>query len=287
MRKFVTTLVVALLIPVSIMQSASGYQSRARADSPSWQQLSPSPQVWILGNQVRTFECLARPTQSTFSLQFNNSWVEVARARAAIDPKLCTSSAAPYAAKYQFTLNFEGQQDFPIPGGTNAKLLRFQIAYNNISPSSGIAAVYSSASELGADEIDGKLPGATVNDEGDQAAQISITPKAAKSPVSLRPSVTAQTFATVAAQATAGWNGCSFNGVPLFGRVKYVAFGAQFKIRLASANAALKVKAVTHPAKTCGEWQFVQANPTFTVQIVKSGEDFTVSLGAARPGLKN
>lgn len=71
----------------------------------------------------------------------------------------------------------------------------------------------------------------------------------------------------------------------MLGRVKFVSVGARFKIRIVGTKASLNVKGVTYPAKTCGEWQFVSAAPAFTVEIVREGEDFTVSLGAKHPGV--
>ena len=71
----------------------------------------------------------------------------------------------------------------------------------------------------------------------------------------------------------------------MLGRVKFVSVGARFKIRVVGTKAALNVKGVTRVPKACGEWQFVSATPAFTVEIVRDGEDFTVSLGAKRPGV--
>jgi len=277
-RKTLIALLVSLLIPVLGVQSASADESKAKKSAVSWSQLTADAQVWKFGDQIRVYECLAKPTKGALSLKSSNGWIEVARTVAVLDPKLCSTSSAPYAAKYGFVLIVDGQQDFP---GTQAKLLIYKIAYTQgPSHSNLLAAVYESSDELSGDQRDGKLPGSHSTDAPEQQAQTLASPK----PVQSKSSATPLPSATSSAQTSVGWSGCSFNGVPMFGRVKFVSVGAQFKIRLIGNKAALKVKGVTRSAKSCGEWQFVSAAPAFTVEIVRTGEDFTVSLGGSRPG---
>ncbi len=294
MRKSLIALLVALLIPVLGVQPASADDSKAKKSAVAWDQLTADAQVWKLGDQIRAYECLAKPTKGTLSLKSPIGWIEVARTVTALDPKLCTTSSAPYAAKYDFVLIVDGQQDFP---GTQAKLLIYKITYTQgPSHSNLLAAVYESSDELSGDQRDGKLPGSHSTDAPEQQAQTLVSPKPVQSKSSAKPqtkssakpqtksSATPLPSATSSAQTSVGWSGCSFNGVPMFGRVKAVSVGAQFKIRLVGSKAALKVKGVTRPAKSCGEWQFVSAAPAFTVEIVRTGEDFTVSLGGSQPG---
>lgn len=294
MRKPLIALLVALLIPVLGVQSASADESRAKNSSATWNQLTADAQVWKLGDQIRVYECLARPTMGALSLKTSNGWIEVARTVAVLDPKLCETSSAPYAAKYEFVLVVDGQQDFP---GTQAKLLIYKITYTQgPSHSNLLAAVYESSDELSGDERDGKLPGTHATDAPEQQTQTLASPKPIQPKSSVKPqtkssakpqtksNATPLPSAASSAQTSVGWSGCSFNGVPMFGRVKFVSVGAQFKIRLIGNKAALKVKGVTRSAKSCGEWQFVSAAPAFTVEIVRTGEDFTVSLGGSRPG---
>lgn len=280
MRKSLIALLVALLIPVLGVQPASADDSKAKKSAVAWDQLTADAQVWKLGDQIRAYECLAKPTKGTLSLKSPIGWIEVARTVTALDPKLCTTSSAPYAAKYDFVLIVDGQQDFP---GTQAKLLIYKITYTQgPSHSNLLAAVYESSDELSGDQRDGKLPGSHSTDAPEQQAQTLASPKPVQSKASA--SATPLPSATSSARTSVGWSGCSFNGVPMFGRVKAVSVGAQFKIRLVGSKAALKVKGVTRLAKSCGEWQFVSAAPAFTVEIVRTGEDFTVSLGGSRPG---
>jgi hypothetical protein len=283
MRKFITAMLVALLIPVANLYPASAYNQRVKADSPTWQPLSRNIQVWILGKQVNVFKCVAKSSSSTLSLGATaNNLSEVVPGTVSLDANLCPTHALPYAARYVFTPTFAGK-DFP---GTQAKRLVYQITVDNGTPVYAIAAVYPDTGELNADEVDGKLPGIISSDEGDPHPQALDKP--VKSSVQPKASATPLTLAALSARATSGWNGCSFNGVPMFGRVRYVPSGAQFKIRVVTSGAAIRVSDPSPRApKKCGEWQFVQVKAKFTVQIVKSGGDFTVSLGTARPGLNN
>lgn len=280
MRKPLAALVIALLIPALSMQSALAVKSGVKTSAVAWSQLTASTQVWILGSQIHAYECLTKPTKATLFLQAPTGWVEAASTVAALDPKLCPNGSARYAAKYEFILRVEGQQDFP---GTHAKLLIYQIAYTQGSSHSGASAIYDGSDEISEDQLDGKLPGTSSSEESDQPVQIVISSK----PVQSRSSSSPLASATSSPRVSAGWNGCSFNGVPMFGRVKVVSVGARFKIRIVGGKAALRVKGVPKLAKKCGEWQFVSATPAFTVQIVRAGEDFTVSLGTGHPGVTN
>ncbi|HUW78735.1 MAG TPA: hypothetical protein VMV52_08315 [Candidatus Nanopelagicaceae bacterium] len=284
MSKFIAALLIAFLAPLTTGQLAIAEDSNSTGNSIMWQALSPGPPVWIVGSQISAYECVEKPrTRSTLAIQVGGGWTTVARGVAELDPNLCLTGTAPYAVKYQFTLDVDGQKDFPLPG-TTAKRLIFRTAYSNSPVSRGIAAVYTSASELSADQVDGKSPGNTSNKHPDSpepssrpsiAAQSTILPKASATPVS-----------SPSEQAKTRWTGCTFDGVRMMGRVKVVSAGAQFQIRLVGSKADLKVKGVKRVPRKCGEWQFVSARPTFTVEIVQSGEDFTVSLGANKPGLK-
>lgn len=289
MRKPLKALLVALLIPVLGVQAAWADESKPRPVA-AWTQLTTGAQVWILNSQVRAYECLPKSTRAVLSLQSSDGWVEVARSVARFDPELCTSNSSPYVARYEFQLTVDGQQPFPVPG-TQAKLLAYQITYTDGRSRSGASAVYEDSEQLNEDQLDGKSPGAVTGEATGAQPQVSASPKPSASKLSATPrpksSATPQPSIAGNAASISDWNGCFFNGVPMFGRVKVVSVGAQFKIRLVGSRAALRVKGVTRPAKKCGEWQFVSTAPTFTVEIVRSGQDFTVSLGAARPGVSN
>jgi hypothetical protein len=286
-RKLLTAFLVALVIPIAVIHSASAYKQSLKASSTSWQRISAGAQVWVLGSRVSSYECAKTPTNATLSIQSSDGWVDVARAIVSIDPILCsTTAAAPYVLKYQFVLKIEGQKDFPIPG-THAKLLVFQITNDNGTSRRAIAAVYSDTSDWSGDEVDGKLPGTTSSDETDQ--QVLTLASTNQTPRLIRPkaSVLAKRSQPKASPGIVrGWEGCAFNGVPMYGRVKVVSARAQFQVRLVKSNASLKVKGVYAQPKACGEWQFVSTGALFSVQVVRSGEDFTVSFGDLQSGVK-
>lgn len=291
MRKSLSAILVAFLIPALITPASFAVKAPS-ADNVSvsgnviqldsnvgWQRLGQSAEVWILGSQVRVYECSVGVTKSTLSLRDENGWIEVARATSTIDRKICATRQTPYLAKYQFTLTIAGQQDFPMPG-THAKLLVYRISTAQGSRQA-TAAVYEDAGTLDEDQLDGNLPGTVVSDSSGAAGLTLAIPNP---DVPNESSIlTPRTLSRLI--ATAGWKGCLFEGVQMFGRVKFVSVGARFKIRVVGTKAALNVKGVTRVAKTCGEWQFVSTTPAFTVEIVRDGEDFTVSLGAKQPGV--
>lgn len=78
---------------------------------------------------------------------------------------------------------------------------------------------------------------------------------------------------------------CSCKGIPLYGRVKVVEAFADFKVKIVSSFPDLKVKTVSAFADECGEWQFVESFPDFTVQFVESFPDFTIHFVENFPGL--
>ena len=291
MKKSLSTLLAALLISSWITPASFAVEApfvdpvwvsdKVKQQDPNliWQRLGHGTEVWIFGTQVRVFECSAGVVKSTFSLRGENGWTEATRATSTLDRKICTTRQSPYLTKYQFTLTTAGQQDFPLPG-THAKLLVYRISSAQGSREA-TAAVYEDSASLNEDQLDGKLPGTSASES---AAQTVLTLSTTNPEVPKESSIL-NSRALSALASTAGWKGCLFKGVPMWGRVKFVSVGARFKIRIVGTKASLNVKGVAHPAKNCGEWQFVSATPTFTVEIVKVGEDFTVSLGAKRPGV--
>ena len=291
LRKSLSTLLAALLISAWITPASFAVEApftdnvwasnKVKQQDPNvgWQRLGQGTEVWVFGTQVRVFECSVGAIKSTFSLRGENGWTEVARATSTVDRKICATRQSPYLAKYQFTLTIAGQQDFPMPG-THAKLLVYRIS-TALGSRQATAAVYEDAGSLDEDQLDGKLPGTVASD---LSGPVGLT-LAIPNPEVPKEGSILTSRALSALVANAGWKGCLFKGVPMWGRVKFVSVGARFKIRVVGTKAALNVKGVSHPAQNCGEWQFVSATPAFTVEIVRDGEDFTVSLGARRPGI--
>lgn len=79
---------------------------------------------------------------------------------------------------------------------------------------------------------------------------------------------------------------CKFRGIPLYGKVKVVERGADFKVKIVSSFPDLKVKLVESFPDKCGKWKFVESFPDFTVQFVESFPDFTIKYVESFPGIK-
>lgn len=98
------------------------------------------------------------------------------------------------------------------------------------------------------------------------------------------------TLITLLAVSTASFAGklgsCSFNGFPLYGKVKVVDAFPDIKVEVVNAFSDLDVKTVDAFADSCGEWQFVDAFPDFKIQFVNAFGDIKVRFVDAFPGLK-
>ena len=73
-------------------------------------------------------------------------------------------------------------------------------------------------------------------------------------------------------------------GQKLYGKVKVVRNFADFKVKRVSNFPDLKVKRVKNFPDRCGEWQFVDNFPDFTVQFVDNFPDFTIQYVNSFPG---
>ena len=91
------------------------------------------------------------------------------------------------------------------------------------------------------------------------------------------------TLFTDNAQAKLG--SCSYNGIPLYGKVKFVDSFADIKVQFVSSFADLKVEFVGSFPDSCGKWQKVDSFPDFTVQVVSSFPDLKVQQVSSFPGL--
>jgi len=77
---------------------------------------------------------------------------------------------------------------------------------------------------------------------------------------------------------------CEVNGHRLAGRVEVVSSFADVKVREVSGVADLRVRKVDAFPKACGEWQFVDSLPDFTIQFVDTFEDVSIRYVDAFPG---
>ena len=78
---------------------------------------------------------------------------------------------------------------------------------------------------------------------------------------------------------------CTCKGKRLCGKVKIVTDIADFDIQMVDAFSDFDVKVVPC-AMNCGEWQFVDSAPDFTVRFVDAFPDFTIRFVEAFPGVK-
>lgn len=78
---------------------------------------------------------------------------------------------------------------------------------------------------------------------------------------------------------------CTFNGIPLHGKVQFVESNADIKVKIVESFPDLKVKMVNSFPDDCGEWQIVDSFPDFKVQIVESFPDIKVKFVESFPGL--
>ena len=81
-----------------------------------------------------------------------------------------------------------------------------------------------------------------------------------------------------------GVSDCMCKGQTLYGKVKVVRNFADFKVKHVSNFPDLKVKRVKNFPDRCGEWQFVDNFPDFTVQFVDNFPDFTIQYVNSFPG---
>ncbi len=77
---------------------------------------------------------------------------------------------------------------------------------------------------------------------------------------------------------------CAYNKIPL--KVKVVNSFADFKVQVVSSFPDIEVKLVNSFPDRCGEWQFVESFPDFTVQFVESFPDVKVNFVEAFPGMR-
>lgn len=79
----------------------------------------------------------------------------------------------------------------------------------------------------------------------------------------------------------------TFRGKRLCGRVRIVASGADFNVRVVNSFEDLGVVVKSGFASKPGEWQFVSGGGAdFTVRIVEGHADFTIRFVSSFPGVR-
>jgi len=92
-------------------------------------------------------------------------------------------------------------------------------------------------------------------------------------------------FLNFSVQAEDPERSCSFNGIPLYGKVKVLDHGADINVKVVESRADLRVKSVNSSPNSCGKWQFVNSSYDFTIKYVFSNPDIRIKYVSSRPGL--
>ena len=77
---------------------------------------------------------------------------------------------------------------------------------------------------------------------------------------------------------------CTWNGIPLHGEVEVVESFADIQVQVVSSFPNLRVKTVSSFADSCGEWEFVESFPDFTIEFVESFPDIRIEFVESFPG---
>lgn len=79
---------------------------------------------------------------------------------------------------------------------------------------------------------------------------------------------------------------CTYNNVPLYGKVKVVDSGADLTVQQVETLSDLDVKITEVPTR-CGEWHFVDKhdNADFTIEYVADGGDIRIRVIDIMPGI--
>ena len=78
---------------------------------------------------------------------------------------------------------------------------------------------------------------------------------------------------------------CSFGGIPLYGEVGIVERGGDISVEVVTSFPDLEVKPVESFPDDCGEWEFVESFPDFTINFVNSFPDLTIEFVESFPGV--
>jgi len=281
--RLIVILALALPISLALPTGASALDSASPNPKVTWSSINTAPQSWIRGVPNRLFECVSNASTAVLSMKDGAQWREITRVSAALDKKLCADAANPYILKYQFTIQApsRGAGNFP---GTRAGLVIFRIQSGGATRMSS-AALYANREAADSDEMDGH---ALENDEASPPVSAVSNPEPVAQPNQNSGAATSAAPASAPTQPQSksilkSFPSCKFNGVALTGRAKVVSAGGQIKVRVVPGVADFGVRTADRSTGKCGEWRFVSTQADFTVEIVDSGEDFTISF-SMRPG---
>jgi len=78
---------------------------------------------------------------------------------------------------------------------------------------------------------------------------------------------------------------CHFQEIPLWGKVEVVDSFPDIKVKAVASFPDLKVEIVDSFPDKCGQWQWVESFPDFTIQFVDSFPDLTIQYVDSFPGV--
>ncbi|GET44173.1 hypothetical protein MiSe_89990 [Microseira wollei NIES-4236] len=78
---------------------------------------------------------------------------------------------------------------------------------------------------------------------------------------------------------------CTYQGKPLYGRVKFVESFQDIKVKVVTTSPDLRVKMVTNSTTRCGEWAIVEFLPNLKVQFVETLPDIEIQFVEDNPGV--
>jgi len=76
----------------------------------------------------------------------------------------------------------------------------------------------------------------------------------------------------------------TFNGFPLYGKVKIVESFPDIKVQIVDSFPDLKVRLVNSFPDDCGKWQIVESFPDVKIKIVDSFPDIKIKFVESFPG---
>ncbi len=79
---------------------------------------------------------------------------------------------------------------------------------------------------------------------------------------------------------------CEYEGIKLYGEVKFVDAFPDIKIKFVESFSDINVQFVESFPNSCGKWKIVDAFPDFTVKVVDAFPDVKVKLVKSFPGMK-
>lgn len=80
-------------------------------------------------------------------------------------------------------------------------------------------------------------------------------------------------------------NACTFDGLPLHGRIQVVQSFPDLKVQVVDNFPDLRVQVVENFPDRCGQWQFVEAFPDLKIQYVSAFPDLKIEFATAFPGI--